>query len=172
MKHFFSCLCYLSSMYVLFILWVVQVRDMPDGSARWIAKPSITNQATGICIFDRVSQLEAALHANEDLREWVLQRWELPENPWPRLASFGLIRPRLVLFGTVWPYLASFGLMWSHVAYPDLICQLPSNQEHNSFKHQMQLHIVNITNPHCYSTVTRLCLHRRQTVTAFIPFFT
>ena len=55
--------------------WLLQVRDMQDGSARWIAKPSITNQATGICIFDRVSQLEAALHANEDLREWVLQRW-------------------------------------------------------------------------------------------------
>lgn len=52
----------------------VQVRDMPDGSARWIAKPSITNQAAGICIFDRVSQLEAALQANENLREWVLQR--------------------------------------------------------------------------------------------------
>lgn len=52
----------------------VQVRDMPDCSARWIAKPSITNQATGICIFDRVSQLVEALHANEDLREWVLQR--------------------------------------------------------------------------------------------------
>ena len=50
---------------------------MPDGSARWIAKPSITNQATGICIFDRVSQLVAALHANEDLREWVLQRYTL-----------------------------------------------------------------------------------------------
>ncbi|DBA82238.1 hypothetical protein WJX79_003267 [Trebouxia sp. C0005] len=54
---------------------VPEVRDMPDGSARWIAKPSITNQATGICIFDRVSQLEAALHANQDLREWVLQRY-------------------------------------------------------------------------------------------------
>ncbi|KAL3152686.1 hypothetical protein ABBQ38_012281 [Trebouxia sp. C0009 RCD-2024] len=53
---------------------VPEVRDMPDGSARWIAKPSITNQATGICIFDRVSQLVTALHANEDLREWVLQR--------------------------------------------------------------------------------------------------
>ena len=50
---------------------------MADGSARWIAKPSITNQATGICIFDRVSQLEAALHANEDLREWVLQRYAI-----------------------------------------------------------------------------------------------
>lgn len=54
---------------------VPEVRDMPDGSARWIAKPSITNQATGICIFDRVSQLEAALHANGELREWVLQRY-------------------------------------------------------------------------------------------------
>lgn len=53
----------------------MQVRDMPDGSARWIAKPSITNQATGICIFDRVAQLVAALHSNEDLREWVLQRY-------------------------------------------------------------------------------------------------
>ena len=47
---------------------------MPDGSARWIAKPSITNQATGICIFDRVAQLVDALHVNEDLREYVLQR--------------------------------------------------------------------------------------------------
>lgn len=54
---------------------VPEVRDMPDGSARWIAKPSITNQAAGICIFDRVSQLEAALQANENLREWVLQRY-------------------------------------------------------------------------------------------------
>lgn len=27
---------------------VPEVRDMADGSARWIAKPSITNQATGI----------------------------------------------------------------------------------------------------------------------------
>ncbi|KAL3156286.1 hypothetical protein ABBQ32_012558 [Trebouxia sp. C0010 RCD-2024] len=54
---------------------VPEVRDMPDGSARWIAKPSITNQATGICIFDRVSHLVTALHANEDLREWVLQRY-------------------------------------------------------------------------------------------------
>ncbi|DBA82917.1 TPA: hypothetical protein ACH3X1_006707 [Trebouxia sp. C0004] len=54
---------------------VPEVRDMPDGSARWIAKPSITNQATGICIFERVSQLETALYANEDLREWVLQRY-------------------------------------------------------------------------------------------------
>ena len=48
---------------------------MPDGSGRWIAKPSITNQATGICIFDRVSQLVDALHVNEDLREYVLQRY-------------------------------------------------------------------------------------------------
>lgn len=47
---------------------------MPDNSARWIAKPSVTNQARGIFLFDRVSQLQAALQANEDLLEWVLQR--------------------------------------------------------------------------------------------------
>ena len=51
-----------------------QVRDMPDGSATWIAKPSITNQAAGIFIFNSVAQLRQALHANEELREWVLQR--------------------------------------------------------------------------------------------------
>ena len=74
---------------------------MPDGSARWIAKPSITNQATGICIFDRVSQLEAALHANGDLREWVLQRWGLPENSCTS-AKFALVCPRLAIFGLIW----------------------------------------------------------------------
>jgi len=55
-----------------------QVRDMEDGSATWIAKPSITNQATGIFVFDRVSTLRAALEASEDLREWVLQRCAPP----------------------------------------------------------------------------------------------
>ena len=53
----------------------MQVRDMADGSATWIAKPSITNQAIGICIFDRVSSLRAALEAAEDMREWVVQRY-------------------------------------------------------------------------------------------------
>lgn len=48
---------------------------MADGSATWIAKPSITNQAIGICIFDRVSALRAALEAAEDMREWVVQRY-------------------------------------------------------------------------------------------------
>ena len=47
---------------------------MADGSATWIAKPSITNQAIGICIFDRVSTLRSALQAAEDMREWVVQR--------------------------------------------------------------------------------------------------
>ena len=47
---------------------------MADGSATWIAKPSITNQAIGICIFDRVSTLRSALEAAEDMREWVVQR--------------------------------------------------------------------------------------------------
>ena len=48
---------------------------MPDGSAVWIAKPSITNQAAGICVFDRVATLEEAIRQNEDLHEWVLQRY-------------------------------------------------------------------------------------------------
>ncbi len=48
---------------------------MADGSATWIAKPSITNQAIGICIFDRVSTLRSALEAAEDMREWVVQRY-------------------------------------------------------------------------------------------------
>ena len=47
---------------------------MADGSAYWIAKPSITNQAAGICVFDRVSTLQAAIEAAEDLHEWVVQR--------------------------------------------------------------------------------------------------
>jgi hypothetical protein len=51
-----------------------QVRDMADGSAVWIAKPSVTNQAVGICVFDRVSALREALQNAEDMREWVLQR--------------------------------------------------------------------------------------------------
>lgn len=51
---------------------------MEDGSATWIAKPSITNQALGIFIFDRVSALREALHQAESMREWVLQRCELP----------------------------------------------------------------------------------------------
>ena len=56
----------------------LQVRDMADGSDVWIAKPSITNQAIGVCIFDRVSMLKAALEAHPDLREWVLQRCNTP----------------------------------------------------------------------------------------------
>ena len=47
---------------------------MADGSAVWIAKPSVTNQALGICIFDRVSTLRSALEQAEGMREWVLQR--------------------------------------------------------------------------------------------------
>ncbi|KAK9903517.1 hypothetical protein WJX75_007884 [Coccomyxa subellipsoidea] len=54
---------------------VYEVRDMEDGSATWIAKPSITNQAVGIFIFDRVSALREALHQAEGMREWVLQRY-------------------------------------------------------------------------------------------------
>lgn len=51
-----------------------QVRDMPEGEQVWIAKPSLTNQALSVCIFDRVEALRVALEAAPDLREWVLQR--------------------------------------------------------------------------------------------------
>lgn len=47
---------------------------MQDGEEVWIAKPSLTNQALSICIFDHVHQLRAALEAAPCLREWVLQR--------------------------------------------------------------------------------------------------
>ena len=47
---------------------------MADGSAVWITKPSVTNQALGICIFDRVATLRSALEDAEGMREWVLQR--------------------------------------------------------------------------------------------------
>ena len=70
---------------------VAQVRDMADGSAVWIAKPSITNQATGICIFDRAGTLRAALEASEDLREWVLQRYTWPGASAAHLAVLGLL---------------------------------------------------------------------------------
>ena len=43
-----------------------QVRDMADGSQIWIAKPSITNQAIGVCIFDRVSQVRMPPHQPSD----------------------------------------------------------------------------------------------------------
>ena len=52
----------------------MQVRDMEPGSQKWIAKPSVTNQALGICIFDTVEALYEAMERNPDLQEWVLQR--------------------------------------------------------------------------------------------------
>ena len=35
--------------------------------------------------------------------------------------------------------LPSFGHIWSHLAFPDLFCQLPLNQKHNSLRYQAQL---------------------------------
>ena len=57
---------------------VYEVRDMKsDGSEWWILKPSMTNQARGILVFNRLEQLKAALaeEGAEDVREWVLQRY-------------------------------------------------------------------------------------------------
>ena len=50
-----------------------QVRDMEPGSAVWIAKPSVTNQALGIAVIDSCAGLRAALEAQPELREWVVQ---------------------------------------------------------------------------------------------------
>ena len=47
---------------------------MDEGEEVWIAKPSLTNQALSVCIFDHVQQLRSAVEAAPDLREWVLQR--------------------------------------------------------------------------------------------------
>ena len=47
---------------------------MPDGEAIWIAKPSLTNQALAVAVFDSVQQLTGALEAAPQLHEWVLQR--------------------------------------------------------------------------------------------------
>ena len=54
-----------------------EVRDMVDGVDWWILKPSMTNQARGILVFNRLEQLKAALLEDgaEDVREWVLQRY-------------------------------------------------------------------------------------------------
>lgn len=50
-----------------------QVRDMEPGSAVWIAKPSVTNQALGIAVIDSCAGLRTALEAQPELREWVVQ---------------------------------------------------------------------------------------------------
>lgn len=55
-----------------------QVRDMEPGSAQWIAKPSVTNQGLGIAVIDSCAGLRAALEAQPELREWVVQ---VPEAP-------------------------------------------------------------------------------------------
>lgn len=54
---------------------LLRVRDMPDGSARWIIKPSITNQAAGIAVIDSCAGLRRCLESAPDLKEWVAQRY-------------------------------------------------------------------------------------------------
>ena len=48
---------------------------MADGSARWIIKPSIINQAAGIAVIDSCAGLRRCLEGAPDLREWVAQRY-------------------------------------------------------------------------------------------------
>ena len=47
---------------------------MRQGEETWILKPSLTNQALAVTVFDRVADLYTALQAAPRLHEWVLQR--------------------------------------------------------------------------------------------------
>ena len=47
---------------------------MREGEETWILKPSLTNQALAVTVFDRVADLYTALEAAPKLHEWVLQR--------------------------------------------------------------------------------------------------
>ena len=47
---------------------------MKEGEGTWILKPSLTNQALAVTVFDRVADLYTALEAAPKLHEWVLQR--------------------------------------------------------------------------------------------------
>jgi len=57
---------------------VYEVRDMKaDGTEWWIAKPSMTNQARGIFVFNSLASFCDAMRAEgaDEVREWVLQRY-------------------------------------------------------------------------------------------------
>ena len=85
---------------------------MPDGQEVWIAKPSLTNQALAVAVFDSVQQLRNALEAAPHLHEWVLQRCVpgrllpltalllLPPPPPPRCARHA--HAMQVCTGAVW----------------------------------------------------------------------
>ena len=47
---------------------------MREGEETWILKPSLTNQALAVTVFNRVADLYTALEAAPKLHEWVLQR--------------------------------------------------------------------------------------------------
>lgn len=55
-----------------------EVRDAPPGTAPWIVKPSLANRAAGVCVIDCADGLRAALTADPDLREFVVQRYIHP----------------------------------------------------------------------------------------------
>jgi hypothetical protein len=57
---------------------IPEVRDAPAGAGVWIVKPSLANRAAGIAVIDSAPGLRAALAAEPDLREWVVQRYVHP----------------------------------------------------------------------------------------------
>lgn len=63
-----------------------EVRDAPEGEARWIVKPSVANRAAGVAVVDGCVGLRKALEAIPEMREWVVQRYIdnpllLPQRP-------------------------------------------------------------------------------------------
>ena len=52
-----------------------EVRDAPEGAAKWIVKPSVANRAAGVAVVDGCAGLRRALEAIPEMREWVVQRY-------------------------------------------------------------------------------------------------
>jgi hypothetical protein len=51
-----------------------RVRDMKKGE-QWVLKASMVNQAGAVHVFDDVNALTDIITKQDDIREWVLQRY-------------------------------------------------------------------------------------------------
>jgi hypothetical protein len=51
-----------------------RVRDMKQGE-QWVLKASMVNQAGAVHVFDDVNALTDIITKQDDIREWVLQRY-------------------------------------------------------------------------------------------------
>ena len=57
---------------------IPEVRDAEAGAGRWVVKPSVANRAAGVAVIDSAPALAAALAAQPNMREWVVQRYVDP----------------------------------------------------------------------------------------------